>query len=277
MAPEQWLEKSARTPGRDIWAAGMVLAQLFAGETVKKALKDYKSFCARCRQIKASFDDIMREVWRHRDEIARAIKEDTMFATDSQLSRAQHAIATTVLDCFRDGSEIRGAMLPGHGRPTSSKCEAVLIRIWHKELKFKKWKLYKKCLPRPKATALQEMLQKHGQYKLANQYLEHMEIGMLTMMRDQCNRLLDKVDLHDRAVVENQIKSLNDKLVSAHNLKAEQEAFSAQSESQVINCIVHARKTRLSHTMHSPGKISTSSTLCLSEPCTQLLVDGLCI
>ena len=53
MAPEQWLEKSARTPGRDIWAAGMVLAQLFAGKAAKKALRDYKIFCVRCRQIQS--------------------------------------------------------------------------------------------------------------------------------------------------------------------------------------------------------------------------------
>ena len=236
MAPEQWLKKSARTPGRDIWAAGMVLAQLFAGEAAKKALQDYKIFCARCRQIQ-SFRINIREIWSHRDRIVRAIKEDTMFAADSQLSRVQYAIAPTVLACFRDGREIRGMMLPGHGRPPSSKCEATLIAIWQKKLKFQQWNLYHKRLPRPKATALQQMLSKHGRYKLANHYLEHMEIGMLTMMRDQCKRLLAKVESHDRVVVEHQIKRLDDKLALAHNLKAEQEAFA-----EVNKCRLHARQ-----------------------------------
>lgn len=124
-----------------------------------------------------------------------------MFAADSQLSRVQYPIAPTVLACFRDGREIRGMMLPGHGRPPSSKCEAALIAIRQKELKFQQWNLYHKRLPRPKATALQQMLSsKYGRFKLANHYLEHMEIGMLTMMRDQCKRLLAKVESHDRVV-----------------------------------------------------------------------------
>ena len=233
MAPEQWLEKSARSPGRDIWAAGMVIAELFAGKAVTKALRNYDIFCEGFRKMRSSSDDIVGEVWGHRDKICCAIQQDIMFAVDSHLSRVQHAIASTVTNCFCDGIEIRGAMLPGHGRPTSSKCEAVLKTIWHKTLNFQPWDQYHERLPRPKATALQELLLKHGRYKLANHYLEHMEIGMLTMMRDQCKRLLTKVNSSDRAVVENQIKQLDEKLVRAHNLKAEQEAFSAANRPQV--------------------------------------------
>ena len=233
MAPEQWLRKAARTPGRDIWAAGIVLAQLFAGKAVAKALGNYQTFCASCRRTQASVDDVIQTVWSHRDKIIRAIEDDSMSAATSQLSRAQHAIASTLVSCFRDGMEIRGAMLPGHGRPTSSKCESVLISVWQNTLKFQQWNSYQQYLPRPKPTALQQLLLEHGRYKLANHYLEHMEIGMLTMMRDQCKRLLVKVDSRDRAVVQNQIKSLDDNLERAYNLKAEQEVFSASSQRQV--------------------------------------------
>ena len=124
-------------------------------------------------------------------------------------------------------------MLPGHGRPTSSKCEAVLISVWENTLNFQQWDSYQQYLPRPKPTALQQLLLEHGRYKLANHYLEHMEIGVLTMMRDQCRRLFVKVDWRDRAVVRNQINSLCQKLERAYNLKAEQEAFSAANQSQV--------------------------------------------
>ena len=76
---------------------------------------------------------------------------------------------------------------------------------------------------------------------------------MLTMMRDQCERLLAKVNSRDRPVVENQIASLDDKLVRAHNLKAEQEAFAAASQPEVNKCSLHARQGRLLHPYILPG------------------------
>ena len=96
------------------------------------------------------------------------------------------------------------------------------------------WNAYRKRLPRPKATVLQQQLVEHGRYKLANLYLEHMEIGMLAMMRDQCKRLLVKVDSRDRPLVRNQIKRLEGHLERAYKLKAEQEAFSAARQRQVV-------------------------------------------
>ena len=233
MAPEQWLGKAARSTGRDIWAAGMVLAELFAGKAVMQVLREYNMFCSRFRQMRTSATDSIRRVWSHRDKLVRAIGEDIMFATDSNLLRVQHAIAPTLLNCFRDGIEIRGAMLPGHGRPTALKCESTLISAWEETLNLQQWSSYQTYLPRPKPTALQQMLLLHGRYKLANHYLEHMEIGMLTMMRCQCERLLSKVNPSDRVVVDNHMKNLDSKLLHAHTLKAEQEALSAVCQPKV--------------------------------------------
>ena len=245
MAPEQWLGKAARSPARDIWAAGMVLAQLFAGKAVTKALRNYLAFCTSYRRTQAPVDDVIEEVWGHRDKIIRAIKDDSMSGATSQLSRVQRAIASTLVNCFRDGIEIRGAMLPGHGRPTSSKCESVLISVWQNTLNFQQWNSYQQYLPRPKPTALQQLLLEHDRYKLANHYLEHMEIGILTMMRDQCKRLLAKVDSRHRAVVRYQIKSLDDNLQRVYNLKAEQEAFSASLQRQVAKRSTSVIRTHL--------------------------------
>ena len=44
MAPEQWHRVPALSPGRDMWAAGMVLAQLFAGACTARALEKYRSY-----------------------------------------------------------------------------------------------------------------------------------------------------------------------------------------------------------------------------------------
>ena len=41
MSPEQWLRVPPVSPGRDLWAAGMVLAQLFGGTTTREALEQY--------------------------------------------------------------------------------------------------------------------------------------------------------------------------------------------------------------------------------------------
>ena len=41
MSPEQWLRVPPISPGRDLWAAGMVLAQLFGGTTTHNALEQY--------------------------------------------------------------------------------------------------------------------------------------------------------------------------------------------------------------------------------------------
>ena len=44
MAPEQWLGLPPLSPGLDMWAAGMVLAQLFAGATTARALAKYRHY-----------------------------------------------------------------------------------------------------------------------------------------------------------------------------------------------------------------------------------------
>ena len=44
MAPEQWLGLPPLSPGRDMWAAGMVLAQLFCGPTTTRALAEYRHY-----------------------------------------------------------------------------------------------------------------------------------------------------------------------------------------------------------------------------------------
>ena len=44
MAPEQWMGLPPLSPGRDMWAAGMVLAQLFSGAATARALAKYRHY-----------------------------------------------------------------------------------------------------------------------------------------------------------------------------------------------------------------------------------------
>ena len=44
MAPEQWLGLPPLSPGRDMWAAGMVLAQLFRGAATTRAVSKYRHY-----------------------------------------------------------------------------------------------------------------------------------------------------------------------------------------------------------------------------------------
>ena len=44
MAPEQWLGLPPLSPGRDMWAAGMVLAQLFCGAATTRAVSKYRHY-----------------------------------------------------------------------------------------------------------------------------------------------------------------------------------------------------------------------------------------
>jgi serine/threonine protein kinase len=44
MAPEQWLRLPPLSPGRDMWAAGMVLAQLFGGTATVSAVAVYRHY-----------------------------------------------------------------------------------------------------------------------------------------------------------------------------------------------------------------------------------------
>ena len=44
MAPEQWLRLPPLSPGRDMWAAGMVLAELFGGTATVSAVAVYRRY-----------------------------------------------------------------------------------------------------------------------------------------------------------------------------------------------------------------------------------------
>ena len=44
MSPEQWLRLPPLSPGRDMWAAGMVLALLFGGTATTRAVGKYRRY-----------------------------------------------------------------------------------------------------------------------------------------------------------------------------------------------------------------------------------------
>ena len=205
-APEQWSNKRARTPDRDIWAAAMVLAELFAGPSLARVLHDYKMYCYRVRHRQCS--EISREICNRAETFAPAIAKDGEQTPESQLSRVQKAVVELLERCFRQGSELGGAFFDENARPTSLNCEDFLKNIWQNTLGFQSWHLYHQTLPRPKAAALQ----RYSSHNRANLYFESMERGMLTMKLRQCERLRDRVDYSAKHLVDKQIGQLQQQI-----------------------------------------------------------------
>ena len=238
-APEQLLRVRARRPDRDIWAAAIVLAMLFASEHTLSALQDYRRFSGELKRRDVVLDDA-RQLCTLAEKIARAVEEDGVKAPGTRLSRTQQALAPLLSKCFLEGCELRGLNFPGYVRPTSSECVTALRKIWS-ELGFQPWDRYVETLPQPQPTALQKHYTAHG---LANFYLEHMEAGMLKLMTSQCSRLLGKVEPCDESIVRLHMDRLQKQLESEiserakfHRREADKEKFGATSQCQVSSAM----------------------------------------
>ena len=240
-APEQLVGRRARRPDRDIWAAAIVLAKLFAGEHTLAALQEYRGYSSELNRRKVVIADI-KQVCIFAQNIARAVEQDATGMPGNRLSQTQQALAPLLSKCFLVGCELAGMNFPGYARPTSSECVAALRKIWS-DLGFQPWHLYLETLPQPQPTALQKHYSPHG---LANFYLEHMEAGMLKLMIGQCNRLLGKVESQDESVVREHIDKLQKQLEAAatnaafHRRKADEAAFGVTSKRQVSSAITVA-------------------------------------
>ena len=229
-APEQWLGMHARTPDRDVWAAGLVVAELFAGASTKKALKQYMDFCKHVLpKRQRGCAETLKEFYYHGNSISRAVQLDGIQAPETPLSRVQQAVAPLLLGSLNMSVEFGGAMLAGPGRWTSLKCEETLKQTWT-SLSFQPpWERHYQTLPQPKPTPLQG----YGHHALANFFLEYIEGGMLEMMLRRSERLLAKVDLQDKPTVEEEIRRLQSRLQQTlakmkwQREKANQEAFNA--------------------------------------------------
>ena len=245
MAPEQWLGKPARGPGRDIWAAGMVVAKLFASKSVMKALKDYQDFC---KQISCVDIRCIEELCRHAKDIACAVEEDGRQMPGSQLSLVQKDVAPLLDSCFRVGRELKGANEPGNTRPKSSHCTKVLKQIWDNLFSSKPWQLYCEKLPQPRPTALQSK----SRHYLWNLFLEQMEIPVLEMMLHRNERLLNAVNPSDRPTVQERILDLKKQIrqtsekAKSNRSKSLKEDFAVVKQDKV-NMRLHAPQNQLFH------------------------------
>ena len=252
LAPEQWSSLGARTPERDIWAAAMVVAKLFAGPCLKKAIHDYKVFCQRGH--KRCCAKITQEICNRAENFAPAIAKDGEQKPVSQLSSVQQAVAQLLQRCFRQGRELGGAIIPGNARLTSLQCEELLKNIWQDTLGFQSWHLYHDRLPGPKPTPLQ----KYSSHNRANLYFQQMEIGMLTMMLRQCERLRDKVEYRVNHFVDEQIWDLRQQIrraeeqAKSHRKKAGQQVLAAAAHHRVSFDLVY-EKCDFSRSVHGFG------------------------
>ena len=210
MAPEQFARIPARTPGRDIWAAGMILAELFAGASTKKALHKYRAFCCPASVVgKRHLSDAIDRFFHHGKNIADAVKQDGLQKPATLLSPAQQLLSPLLQKCFRVGCELEKALLvlDSNVRPTSRECVAELKTIW-KKLIHQPWEEHYDNLPKPRSTPLQKLSAR----RLEAFYYEHVEGNMLTMMHQQSERLLGVVEPTDKPFVEGKIHELRNQL-----------------------------------------------------------------
>jgi len=232
MAPEQWLGLSARTPSRDIWSAGIVLAELFGGKHTVQALKQHRKFSG-TRPNKTNMLSFIQQLPQKAKQIASAISVD---AEESQsqapsLSTAQRSVHPMLLKCFRMGREVkldRCAMSVGQARPRSWQCEAALKYVWEKKLCISSWKEYHSELPMPRKTALQS----YDPHQLMEFYYEHMETGMVQMMIGRYRRLVSKVDSKDQRIIATEIERLEEQLRLAQIMKKKHHEKSQESQFQ---------------------------------------------
>lgn len=127
MAPEQWKQQPACTPKRDIWSAGLILAQLFGGARTKVKLKEYQVFCQ-----KAS--DNLAKLTQRAHGITEAMMRDA-----SKLSwRAK--LSNLLQHCLVEEPK----------RFTAFQCKDALVQLWSELFSSTPWTEHERSLQPPK-------------------------------------------------------------------------------------------------------------------------------
>ena len=131
MAPEQWQQQSAFTPKRDIWSAGLILAQIFGGRSTKAKLKTYQSFC---QKSSTNLAQCVRHLTQHANAISNAMM------LDAREFPWRKSLSILLQRCLVQESE----------RYTAFQCKDALVRVWSELFPSTPWEKYEKNLKPPK-------------------------------------------------------------------------------------------------------------------------------
>ena len=152
-APEQVLCEPLKTAGRDIWAAGMVLARLLGGVHTEAAVGRYRDFSKsrmrpgqmfkRAREISeavkadSSAERLLRCSAMRRRSFSNHSASRCKPCLDDDISSVRREVALLLQRCF--DKELR--------RPSAGECRAILISLWERHLS---WNDYESTLQPPR-------------------------------------------------------------------------------------------------------------------------------
>ena len=218
MAPEQWLGQQALTPGRDMWAAGMVLTQLFGGPKTRQAMGLYRSFIQRVVATKRKekvpskrkqfLEQATRKMYTLANKIADAMAADSKpnkYYTQDELTatcQVRSEVQLILRECFVKvfaTTESQSTLLKGLSKPLQTQCGASMTRInsgvcaqrfvslWNKLYPQQPWKQYWSALPAPRTSPLAQVF---TAAERRGTYYRLVEGGMLKLMLSRCDAVL---------------------------------------------------------------------------------------
>ena len=162
MAPEQWKQQTAFTPKRDIWSAGLILAQLFGGNQTKAKLKEYQIFCSKVNDVTQS----IRQLLQRASAVSDAMMIDASeFSWRTKLSALlQHCLA------------------PEAERFTAFQCKDALVQVWSGLFPSTPWKDHERSLKPPKVAPCAAEWNCYDREAMSHTISRH----MVNLMSERC-------------------------------------------------------------------------------------------
>ena len=217
MAPEQWLGQQAISPERDMWAAGMVLTQLFGGPKTRQAMKLYRSFIQRVvatkrkEKIPTKRKKFLEQATGKMYILAKKIAD--AMAVDAKPSRYERQDEPTAIsqvraevqlilrECFakvlttaESQSSRKGFSKPlqtlcgaSMARIDSGACARRFVSLWDKLYPQQPWKDFWSALPAPRTSPLAQVF---TAAERRGTYYRLVEGGMLKLMLSRCDAVL---------------------------------------------------------------------------------------
>ena len=204
MAPEQWLGQTAVTPARDMWAAGLVLAELFGVENTLLALEKYRHCClvARNSRTVGQQAKIVKQLCLMAFDVADAMALDSTQGNSGRsdarsigvvptdcvqvTNHVQCQVATILRECFVCDSNWNTPL--GASRLTSSECEHRFIHMWDDVFgRLPTWSTFLEGLPKPRMSPFAQIFdadERRGTYHRL------VESRLLKLMLKRCDSLL---------------------------------------------------------------------------------------
>ena len=200
-SPEQWQKVRALSPSRDMWAASLILTELFGRQKTLRARKKYNHLCKEFKTHSSGVD--VKQLVTFAQRIASAIAQDAR-QSEPALKGAQQCVIALTKQCFIVDAEIDGNLDSVNSRWTSLQCQTHLVHTWAQAFPELPWSNYYSQIPVPKRS-LFESLPKNFRSSL---YHDLMEDNILRMLLHRYRRIHRDVSKAERVVVEKEIESL---------------------------------------------------------------------